>query len=72
MKLCKDCKHLVYPSLCACPANPINPVDGEPRTYFAVVCRGKENMFGNDCGPDAKYFEEKKTPTKPWWVLWRW
>ena len=55
MKLCINCKHNVRGVWCESPANGLSPVNGKPKTLFALVSRGTSTL-GN-CGPDAVNFE---------------
>ena len=58
-KLCRDCKHRtqdVYVFYCAAPHLPVDIVYGDIK---AELCRVYRQSGDGNCGPFAKYYEEK-------------
>ena len=66
MKFCKDCKWIKYGHeyiWCESPNNGINLVEGTVATQRCYVLRTNTGQ----CGPAAKWFEEK--PKKKFWFF---
>lgn len=70
MKLCKDCKHYSSAMLCLNPKNGMDPIDGNGKPILASVNRSETQFYGdNQCGLEAKNFEQKIEPVSWWRIL---
>ncbi len=72
---CKDCQYLSRFGLCHSPKHPIDPVTGEPKSFFPSVLRESEaSLLFPDaplCGPEGRNFKEKEVEViTPWWKFW--